>query len=80
MSKPLHTASRATHLEAQAHLPRGPYATHLVMDPHTGPATQRGLLSLRGAHDARGQNLHQYLHAPLAAQHQAMPASSEHLE
>jgi|GEM_PF-2097688 len=80
MSKAQHTPSRATHLEAQAHLPRAPHDAHAPIDPHTGVQARPGLPIARGASEARGGEARGTELSYYALQHQALPASNEHLE
>ena len=80
MSKTQHTASRATHLEAPAHLPRAPYAAHVPIDPSTGLDAGLGLLNVRATSGTLEGQAHVTERPSWALQQQALPASVEHLE
>jgi len=80
MSKAQHTPSRATHLEAQAHLPRAPHDAHAPIDPHTGVHARPGLPIPGDASEAMGGEARGSAPSHYALQHQALPASAEHLE
>ncbi len=80
MSKAQHTASRATHLEAPAHRPRAPHAAHLPIDPHTGVQARPGLRTAGAAFKTQEGEAHGIELPYCALQHQALPASEEHLE
>lgn len=80
MSKAQHTASRATHLEAPAHLPRAPHAVHVPIDPHGGVHSQPSLLVSGKAFETAAGKMPGIGLPAWAPQHQALPASEEHLE
>jgi len=80
MSKAQHIASRDTHLEAPAHLPRAPYAAHTPINPQAEFHDKAGLFVTGTASRTPGEKV-PGTELPLwALQHQALPASDEHLE